>query len=204
MKKWKISEFTKLAGISVRTLHYYDSLGILKPSERLPNGFRLYSEKDLQRLLQILSLKFLKLDLVTIKGLLDGSILIQTELLSQKKQLTKKIDELLKAKEIIERVVSFSGLSSLYLVLKLIEMYRADYHLDKMRIQKLLSKHMLKKAAEYKQLIHQIQEERDTLSDNDLSTLCTKYLDEVYRLFPDIMQNQSEAVSINKQERGFE
>jgi DNA-binding transcriptional MerR regulator len=111
-------------------LHYYDSLGLLIPSERLQNGFRLYGKKDLQILLQILSLKFLKFDLVTIKGLLNGSILVQEEFLAQKKRLAKKLDKLAKAKKILENVASVTGLAPLDLVLKLIEMYRAAYHLD--------------------------------------------------------------------------
>ena len=63
MKKWKISELARLTSVSVRTLQYYDSFGLLKPSNRLPNGYRLYGRKDLQKLLHILSLKFLNLDL---------------------------------------------------------------------------------------------------------------------------------------------
>ncbi len=193
MEKWQISEFSKLTGVSVRTLHYYDSLGLLIPSERLPNGFRLYGKKDLQILLQILSLKFLKFDLVTIKGLLNGSILVQEEFLAQKKRLAKKIDKLAKAKKILENVASVSGSAPMDLVLKLIEMYRADYHLDKMRIRKLLPQHALEKSAEYKERIRSVLQQIDTLTHDDLSTLCTEFLKEAYQVVPDIMRYQPDA-----------
>ena len=194
MEKWQISEFSKLTGVSVRTLHYYDSLGLLIPSERLQNGFRLYGKKDLQILLQILSLKFLKFDLVTIKGLLNGSILVQEEFLAQKKRLAKKLDKLAKAKKILENVASVTGSAPLDLVLKLIEMYRAAYHLDKMRIRKLLPKQMLAKTAEYKERIHSVLQQIDTITHDDLFTLCTDFLKEAYQVVPGIMRYQLDAV----------
>ncbi len=194
MKKWQISEFSKLTGVSVRTLHFYDSLGLLTPTERLPNGFRLYGKNDLQILLQILSLKFLKFDLVTIKGLLDGSILAREEFLAQKKRLTKKIDELVVAKKMLDSITHVVSSAPLDLVLKLAEMHRAVYHLDKMRARKLLPKHVLEKSAEYKERIHAVLQQIDTLTHDDLSTLCTDFLKEAYQVIPGIMRNQADAV----------
>ena len=64
-------EFAKHAGVTVRTLHYYDRLGLLKPSEHSGAGFRRYSESDLGRLEQIVALKFIGFSLKEIKRLLD-------------------------------------------------------------------------------------------------------------------------------------
>ena len=47
MKQWYAKELSQLTQVSVRALHHYDKIGLLKPSMRLPNGYRLYSEKDL-------------------------------------------------------------------------------------------------------------------------------------------------------------
>ena len=58
MAQWYIKELSNLTHISVQTLYYYDRIGLLKPSIRLSNGYRLYSEKDLSKLQQIISLKF--------------------------------------------------------------------------------------------------------------------------------------------------
>ena len=49
--KMQIKEFAELTGVSVRTLHYYDEIGLLKPSEvDAQNGYRFYDEKSLERM----------------------------------------------------------------------------------------------------------------------------------------------------------
>jgi MerR family transcriptional regulator, thiopeptide resistance regulator len=57
MRSWKVGELAKRTGISVRTLHHYDELGLLSPARRDGTRYRLYSEGDLARLQQILSLR---------------------------------------------------------------------------------------------------------------------------------------------------
>ncbi|MDR3403046.1 MAG: MerR family transcriptional regulator [Chthoniobacter sp.] len=65
-------EFAKNAGVTVRTLHYYDRLGLLKPSNYTGAGFRMYGEGDVARLQQIVTLKFIGFSLKEIKRLLDS------------------------------------------------------------------------------------------------------------------------------------
>lgn len=60
----------KIAGVSVRTLHHYDEIGLLKPSSHSAAGYRLYQEKDLERLQQVLFFKELGFDLNQIKRIL--------------------------------------------------------------------------------------------------------------------------------------
>jgi MerR family transcriptional regulator, thiopeptide resistance regulator len=60
-----------MAAVTVRTLHHYDHLGLLKPTARSEAGYRLYGEADLERLEQIIVLKFLGLPLKKIRELLD-------------------------------------------------------------------------------------------------------------------------------------
>lgn len=69
--KYLVHEFSRLTRITVRTLHYYDQIGLLPPADRTPGGARLYTEKDLVRLQQILTLKFMGFPLKQIKSLLD-------------------------------------------------------------------------------------------------------------------------------------
>ena len=64
-------EFARRAGVTVRTLHYYDRLDLLKPSEHTGAGFRRYSEADFGRLEQIVALKFIGFSLKEIKRLLN-------------------------------------------------------------------------------------------------------------------------------------
>ena len=64
-------QFAKKACVTVRTLHHYDRLGLLKPSDRTGAGFRLYGERDFARLQQIVTLKFIGFPLKQIQRLLD-------------------------------------------------------------------------------------------------------------------------------------
>ncbi|RKN85938.1 MerR family transcriptional regulator [Paenibacillus ginsengarvi] len=69
---WKVGELAKLTRLTVRTLHYYDQIGLFSPSGQTESGHRLYSEADLSRLHHILSLKELGLSLEEIKSVMDG------------------------------------------------------------------------------------------------------------------------------------
>jgi DNA-binding transcriptional MerR regulator len=70
-----IKEFALLTGTTVRTLHHYDQIGLLRPSGRRPNGYRVYTQTDLLRLEQIVALRFLGLSLREIKRILDSPAL---------------------------------------------------------------------------------------------------------------------------------
>src|SRR5471032_1669160 len=67
---YRIQEFARLAGVTVRALHHYDRLWLLKPSGRSGSGYRLYRDSDLVCLEQIVVLKFLGLPLKQIGQLL--------------------------------------------------------------------------------------------------------------------------------------
>jgi DNA-binding transcriptional MerR regulator len=65
-----VREFAKLTRVTVRTLHYYDQIGLLEPSFERPNGYRVYTDADLLKLQQIVTLKFMGFSLDEIKRLL--------------------------------------------------------------------------------------------------------------------------------------
>jgi MerR family transcriptional regulator, thiopeptide resistance regulator len=69
----RIKSFATEAGVSVRTLHLYDRLGLLAPAAASESGYRLYGEAELERLEHILALRFVGLRLDQIKELLGGS-----------------------------------------------------------------------------------------------------------------------------------
>lgn len=71
-KQWKVGELAKLTGLTVRTLHFYDQIGLFSPSGQTESGHRLYAEADLARLHQIVSLKELGFTLEEIKSVLAG------------------------------------------------------------------------------------------------------------------------------------
>ena len=67
---YRASEFAELSGVTVRTLHHYDRLGLLKPTGRSAAGYRLYGARDFARLQQVLTLKFIGVPLKEIRELL--------------------------------------------------------------------------------------------------------------------------------------
>lgn len=69
----QVKEFASEAGVTVRTLHLYDRLGLLKPAALSDSGYRMYGEAELERLEQILALRFVGFNLDQIKELLAGS-----------------------------------------------------------------------------------------------------------------------------------
>src|SRR5882762_6221128 len=101
---YRIQEFAKLAGVTVRALHHYDRLGLLKPSGRSDSGYRLYRDRDLARLEQIVVLKFLGLPLKQIGRLLKRESPLaetlrrqQTVLFEKRRQLDVAIDAIKQA-----------------------------------------------------------------------------------------------------------
>ncbi|MEZ6084175.1 MAG: MerR family transcriptional regulator [Phycisphaerae bacterium] len=73
VKIWKVGEIANLTGVSIRTLHHYDEIGLLPPSHRSGAGHRLYTESDVQRLQCILSLRELGFSLEQTAKLLDSA-----------------------------------------------------------------------------------------------------------------------------------
>jgi DNA-binding transcriptional MerR regulator len=93
--EYTINKLAKLAGISTRTLRYYDEFGLLSPVRISSNGYRIYGQKEIDRLQQILFYRELDVPLEEIKEILfskdfDGQAALETHLsalLSKRKQL---------------------------------------------------------------------------------------------------------------------
>lgn len=71
-KQWKVGDLAKLTGLTVRTLRFYDQIGLFSPSAQTESGHRLYSDEDVTRLYQIVSLKELGLSLDEVKAAMLG------------------------------------------------------------------------------------------------------------------------------------
>ena len=71
VKAYTVSQLAKMAGVSVRTLHHYDHIGLLEPSARTEAGYRLYGQRELLRLQQILFFKELDMPLAEVRRILD-------------------------------------------------------------------------------------------------------------------------------------
>jgi len=127
-------EFAKLSGVTVRTLHHYDRLGLLKPSRYTGAGFRLYSEDDFARLEQIVALKFIGFSLNEIKNILKrGTTDLATTLRQQRRAIEEKRDRLelaVKAIESAEFVVSTSRAPGWETFAKIIEVINMQSNMD--------------------------------------------------------------------------
>lgn len=83
MKMRTVKEVSKLTGVSVRTLHYYDAIGLLKPAKVTEAGYRMYDDTALSRLQNILLFRELQFPLKEIKVILDSPNFNQEEAIAQ-------------------------------------------------------------------------------------------------------------------------
>ena len=96
----QIKEFAEQIGVSVRTLHYYDEIGLLKPSEvDVQNGYRFYDERSLERMQEILFYRELDFSLKTIAQILSSPDYDKQQALTRQRKL------LLAKKERLERLI---------------------------------------------------------------------------------------------------
>ena len=82
-----VNEVSKLTGVSIRTLQYYDKIGLLKPTGYTESGYRLYDDIALERLQQILLYKELKFSLKEIKQIIDSPNFNRLKALQQQIEL---------------------------------------------------------------------------------------------------------------------
>lgn len=97
-----VNEVSKLTGVSVRTLQYYDSIGLLKPTEYTESGYRLYDDTALETLQQIMFFKELEFSLKEIKEIISDPDF------DKAKALEQQIDLLTLKKEHLENLIDFA------------------------------------------------------------------------------------------------
>ena len=97
-----VNEVSKLTGVSIRTLQYYDSIGLLKPTKYSESGYRLYDDTSLERLQQILLFKELEFPLKEIKMIMDAPNF------DKNKALEQQIELLTMKKEHLENLINFA------------------------------------------------------------------------------------------------
>jgi DNA-binding transcriptional MerR regulator len=105
-----VKRVAEIAGVSVRTLHHYDEIGLLRPARVIASGYRLYSHDDLERLQQILFFRELGFGLEEIReilsrpdfdrrGALESHRRLLTERMERLERLVRSVDRTLKAME---------------------------------------------------------------------------------------------------------
>src|SRR6185436_15124412 len=84
---YRTGQFARRASVTLRTLRYYDRVGLLCPRQHTESGYRLYVDEDLLRLQQILALKFLGFSLQEVQACLDTGPRGLGEVLAQQKAM---------------------------------------------------------------------------------------------------------------------
>lgn len=131
MADYRVQEFARLAGVSVRALHHYDRLGLLR-ARRTASGYRLYRDTDLEQLEQIVALRFLGIPLKQIGRLLDGKTKVDfaEHLSRQRRALEEKRNLLDRAIQAIRRAERHPYPEALKHIIEVIEM---ENHTDWMK-----------------------------------------------------------------------
>ena len=103
---YTVKQLAKLAGVSVRTLHYYDEIGLLKPSSLSGNGYRYYEEAALLKLQQILFYRELELSLDEIKAVTGRPDFdVETALRSHREALQGKVERLKRLIQTVDNTI---------------------------------------------------------------------------------------------------
>lgn len=169
MTQWYVKELSKLTAISVQALHYYDRIGLLKPSVRLANGYRLYSKKDLLKLQQIIALKFFGFELSQIKNLLNTDIDMIDHFSVQSQFLEEKAKTLFEASQTLNEIINDCRRDKSIpweTIIRLIEVYRMKQQFEKTWAGRIFTAEELK---EYIIFLHEItavysEEERASIT----------------------------------------
>ena len=127
---YTIGKLSKNTGVTVRTLDYYDEIGLMKPSSKTEGGHRLYSEDDVLRLERILALKYMGFSLEQIKDILENSPSTWQESIQQQFELIRREEERLQMLEQALLGVSYSmeieGEINWQIIFSIIQLYQQD------------------------------------------------------------------------------
>jgi MerR family transcriptional regulator, thiopeptide resistance regulator len=105
-QSWSVGELAALTGVTVRTLHHYDRIGLLPPGERTAAGYRSYTEADLLRLQRILAYRELGFSLEDIAALLDDPDSDPLELLRRQHGLVlERMERLAEVAAVLEKTM---------------------------------------------------------------------------------------------------
>jgi MerR family transcriptional regulator, thiopeptide resistance regulator len=131
-RSWRVHEFAELAGVTVKALHHYDRLGLLRPT-RTESGYRVYTPPDLARLEQIIALKFIGIPLKGMRPILDRDSSPLPDILRQQRHVLEdqrdRLERAIAALREAEHAIAADAettTSQLHLVIEAIRMQDID------------------------------------------------------------------------------
>lgn len=179
----KVGDLAKQTGVSVRTLHYYDEIGLLSPSRRTEAGYRLYDEDDIVRLQQIVSLRQIGFSLAQIQDCLSRSEfsprhVVQLHLSKLKEQIELQQQLYARLETVAAHLQSTEALSiqdfiQLIEVITMIEKYYTPEQQEQLKVRReALGEERIRQAeAEWQTLIDQARTEMAKGTDPNSETV---------------------------------
>jgi MerR family transcriptional regulator, thiopeptide resistance regulator len=174
---FKVGDLSKRTGLSVRTLHYYDEIGLLSPSDRTEAGYRVYSKQDIIRLQQIITLKQIGFSLEDVQSCLDNgerafAEMVQLHIAKVRKQIDLS-QQLLTRLESVEQTtaklnaVPVEDILQIIQVMDMLENYYSPEQLETLKQrQELLGEERMQQAQlDWEELIAQVQAEMEKNTD---------------------------------------
>jgi MerR family transcriptional regulator, thiopeptide resistance regulator len=168
---FKIGDLSKRTGVSIRTLHYYDEIGLLSPSYRTESGYRVYGKPDIIRLQQIITLKQIGFSLEDVRSCLDKgdrvfAEMVQLHVAKVRKQIELS-QQLLQRLENVEQTaakldaVPVEDVLQIIQVMDMLENYYSPEQLETLKQrQELVGEERMQQAqVDWEDLIAQVQAE---------------------------------------------
>ncbi|WP_226920747.1 MerR family transcriptional regulator [Georgenia subflava] len=106
---WKVGELARATGLTVRTLHHWDKVGLVVPSGRTASGHRLYARADVERIYQVIALRQLGVPLPTIGSLLEGSSLLEDVLEQHRRVIDDQLAALRRLRAELGAMIAAAG-----------------------------------------------------------------------------------------------
>lgn len=174
---FRIGDLSKRTGLSIRTLHYYDEIGLLSPSRRTESGYRVYGKQDIIRLQQIITLKQIGFSLEDVRSCLDNgdhafAEMVQLHITKIRQQIEMS-QQLLQRLESIEQTaakldaVPVEEVLQIIQVMDMLENYYSPEQLAtlKQRQELLGAERMQQAQVDWEDLIAQVQVEMEKETD---------------------------------------
>jgi DNA-binding transcriptional MerR regulator len=197
---YTIGKLSKNTGVTIRTLDYYDEIGLVKPSSRTSGGHRLYNEDDVMRLERVLALKYMGFSLEKIKEVLKSSTLNWQESIQQQLDMVRQEQQRLKMLEQallgVSYSIKFEEEISWPIIYSIIQFYHQDpeeafqhynHFLDQEEIQKIIEvneKMTEEDVHEWMGAISDIKKHHDIDPSSELALqLSTRWLNQAEKMF---------------------
>jgi DNA-binding transcriptional MerR regulator len=175
---WKVGELAKRTGVSVRTLHYYDEIGLLTPSHHSEAGYRLYTESDVVRLQQIKSLQSLGWSLDEVRECLKSPgfapqrvvelhLALVREQIELQERLRDRLEGIAKSLRSAETVSVEDFLQTIEVITMLDKYYTPEQRkeLEERRRQTIGDERIRQVEGEWKELMEQVRAEMEKGAD---------------------------------------